>query len=148
MNVGLAEFASISRIFGGAVTSDVERQSLFKEAMLLTLARATSSDVNIRPVEVEAVRKIMQAAIGEDVSAADVRVAAASELYEKASLDDYLHAIGRKLGPSERATMVKSLAEVIRSDRRISPKEVDFFNWVVAALRAAPAEIAGLLADE
>jgi len=146
--VGLAEFASISRIFGGGVTNDVERQSLFKEAMLLTLARATRSDVNIRPVEVETVRKIMQSAIGENVTAADVRVAAASELYEKASLDDYLHAIGGKLGPSERATMVKSLAEVIRSDRRISPKEVDFFNWVVTALRAAPAEIVGLIADE
>lgn len=145
--MGLVEFASIKRFFGGPVTSDVERQNLFKEALVLTLARATSSDVNIRPVEVEAVRKIVQAVTGEEVSAADVRVAAASELYEKASLDDYLHAIGRKLGARERATLVRSLAEVVRSDRRISPKEVEFFDWVVSALRATPAEIAGLLED-
>ena len=145
--MGLVDFASITRIFGGTVASDVERQNLFKEALLLTLARATSSDVNIRPIEVEAVRKIIQSATGEEVSAADVRVAAASELYEKASLDDYLHAIGRKLGSRERATLVRSLAEVIKSDRRISPKEVDFYDWVVSALRATPAEIAGLLED-
>lgn len=145
--MGLVEFSSIRKFFGGSVTSDAERQSLFKEALVLTLARATSSDVNIQPVEVEAVRKIVQAATGEEVSAADVRVAAASELYEKASLDDYLHAIGRKLGSRERATLVRSLAEVVKSDRRISPKEVDFFNWVVAAVRATPAEIAGLIED-
>jgi uncharacterized tellurite resistance protein B-like protein len=147
MNVGLVDFASITKIFGGTVTSDVERQNLFKEALLLTLARATSSDVNIRPVEVETVRKIVQSATGEEVSAADVRVAAASELYEKAALDDYLHAIGRKLGSRERAILIRSLAEVVKSDRRISPKEVDFFNWAVSALRATPAEIAGLVED-
>jgi uncharacterized tellurite resistance protein B-like protein len=134
-------------MFGGTVTSDAERQNLFKEALLLTLARATSSDVNIRPVEVETVRKILQSATGEDVSAADVRVAAASELYETAALDDYLHAIGRKLGSRERAILVGSLAEIVRSDRRVSPKEIDFFNWAVSALRATPAEIAGLVED-
>lgn len=145
--MGLVRFVSITRVFGGSVTSEAERQNLFKEALLLTLSRATSSDVNIQPVEVEAVREIMQAVAGEEVSAADVRVAAASELYERASLDDYLAAIGRKLGPKERSTMVQSLAKVIKSDRRVSPKEVDFFNWVVSALRATPAEIAGLIEE-
>ena len=43
--------------------------------------------------------------------------------------------------------LVGSLVEVIRSDRRISPKEIDFFNWVVSALGARPSEIAGLLED-
>jgi uncharacterized tellurite resistance protein B-like protein len=145
--VGLTQFVNITRIFGGTVANEVERQSLFKEALLLTLSRATSSDVNIRPVEVEAVRMIMKSVVDEDVSSADVRVAAGSELYERASLDDYLSAIGRKLTPRDRATLVRSLAEVIRSDRRISPKEVEFFDRVVSALRAAPSEIAGLLED-
>ena len=146
--MGLVDFASITRFFGGSATSEADRQNLFKEALLLTLARATSSDVNIRPVEVEAVRKVIRSVTGEDVSAADVRVAAASELYEKASLDAYLNTIGRKLESSERASLIESLSEVVRSDRRISPKEVEFFNWVVSALRATPAEIAGLIEDD
>jgi uncharacterized tellurite resistance protein B-like protein len=145
--MGLAQFVSIVRIFGGGASDEAERQSLFKEALLLTLARATSSDVNIRPAEVATVRKIMKSVVDEDVSEADVRVAAGSELYERASLDDYLSAIGRKLSPRDRATLVQSLAQVIRSDRRISPKEVEFFDRVVSAVRATPSEIAGLLEE-
>lgn len=145
--MGLAQFVSITRVFGGTGVSDAERQNLLKEALLLTLSRATSSDVSIRPVEVETVRKIMKSVAGEEVTEADVRVAAASELYELASLDDYLGAVGRKLGPPERSTLIRSLAEVIESDRHISVNEVDFFDRVAAALRATPAEIAGLITE-
>ena len=145
--MGLVTFASIKRIFGGGVSNEAERQELFKEALLLTLARASNSDVNISPVEVETVQSIMQNIAGAEVSAADVRVAAASELYESASLDDYLAVVGRKLLPNERATIVQCLAEVIKSDLRISPREIDFFNWVVSALGATPAEMLGLLED-
>jgi len=143
--VGLEKFANIKRIFGGAESSDAERQDLFKEALLLTLSRASSSDVNIRPVEVTTVQKIMQSVAGAQVSAADVRVAAGSELYESAPLDRYLAAVGRKLNPSERAKIVQCLADLIKSDSRVSPKEIDFFNWVVSALGATAAESVGLL---
>jgi len=146
--VALVSFLRIKQVFGGSLASGAERDGLFREALLLTLSRATSSDVRIDPVEVEKVQKIMQSVIGEEVSAADIRVAAASELYESAPLDRYLGVVGRVLGPSERATIIKSLAEVIKSDRRISPKEVDFFNRVANAVGASPAEIAGLIESE
>jgi len=145
--VGLSTFARIAQVFGGLVSNDAERQELFKEALLLSLSRATSADVNIRPVEIETVQKMMESATGERVTEAEIRVAAASELYERASLDAYLAVVGRNLTPEQRATIVRSLAEVIRSDRRISPKEVDFFNWVILALDPSPAEIAGLFAE-
>jgi uncharacterized tellurite resistance protein B-like protein len=142
--VGLEAFASIVNIFRGKAPSDEERQKLFSEALLLTLSRATTSDENINPVEVEAVQAIMKSVAGEEVTSADVRVAAGSEIYETASLYDYLSATGRKLESGERAKFVKSLAEIIKSDRRISQAEIAFFNKVVSSLHATPAEIAGL----
>ena len=145
--MGLVKFANILKVFGGKVASDAERKELFKEALFLTLSRASSSDVNIQPVEVETVRAIVKSATGEEVSAADVRVAAASELYESASLDDYLSVVGRKLHPEDRSAIVKALAEVIESDRRVSQIEIDFFNRVVGALHATPAEMVGLHVD-
>jgi uncharacterized tellurite resistance protein B-like protein len=144
-DVGLAKFANILRVFGGSIASDEDRAELLKEALFMTLSRATSSDVNILPVEVEAVQSIMKSVSGEEVSAADVRVAAASEIYESASLDDYLAAAGRKLAPADRHTLMKCLADVIKSDRRISEIEIDFFDRIAHALRASPAEVAGLL---
>lgn len=143
--MGLETFPLIAKIFGGQPPSDEERQKLFNEALLLTLSRATNTDENIQPVEVEAVQAIMQSVVGAEVSSADVRVAAASELYETASLDDYLSATGRKLLSEERAKLVQCLAEIIKSDRKVSTAETDFFNRVVTALHATPAEIAGLV---
>ena len=141
----LHNFPLISKIFGGKPPSEEERQKLFSEALLLTLSRATTSDENINPVEVEAVQEIMKSVAGEEVSAADVRVAAHSELYETASLTDLLSATGRKLLPAERAKFVQSVVQIIKSDRRVSEVETEFFNRVVSALHATPAEIAGLV---
>lgn len=143
--MGLVTFTRIISVFGGTVSGQQERHELFKEALLLTLSRATNSDENIQPVEVEAVQGLMQSVAGEEVSAADVRVAAASELYESASLTDYLSAVGRKLTPEDRHKIVSSLASVIRSDRKVSETEIDFFNRVATALHASPAELVGLL---
>lgn len=143
--MALARFLRITEYFGGTIADEATRRELFKEALLLALSRATSSDINIAPVEVDTVIDIVKEATGEEVSAADVRVAARSELYETASLDDYLAVVGRKLAPEERSTIVRSLAKVLKSDERISPREIDFFNWVVSALRATPAEISGLI---
>lgn len=143
--MGLAKFVRISKLFGGAVSDESEREALFKEALLLTLSRASNTDENISPVEVETVRSLMKSVIGEEVSQADVRVAAASKLYEKASLDDYLSVVGRKLLPKQRTTIVQSLAEVINSDARVSTLEIDFFNRVASAIKATPAEMVGLL---
>lgn len=146
--MGISSLRNILKIFGGGEPSPEERRELFKEALLMTLARASSSDANVNPVEVETVRSCVERIAGEPVTAADVRVAAASELYETAPLDHYLGRATRKLDSKERSTIVQCLAEVIRSDVRISSREIRFFDDVVEALGATPAETAGLLEEE
>ena len=145
--MGLASLSNVLKIFGGDEPSDEERQQLFKEIMLMTLARATSSDANIEAVEIEQVQAAVKDAIGEDISTADIRVAAASQLYEDAPLDKYLSKCGRKLTGAQRGQIANSLADLIRSDSAVRSMEVDFFNSVVDALKVTPAQIAGLVED-
>ena len=92
-----SSLSNILKIFGGAKPTDAEKEDLFKEATLMTLARATASDTNIKPVEVETVRLIIERVTGEECSDADVRVAANSKLYETAPLDKYLARVGKIL---------------------------------------------------
>jgi reverse gyrase len=44
------------------------RRRVFKEVLLMTLARASSSDSNVSAVEVQTVQRIIQRVIGEEVS--------------------------------------------------------------------------------
>ena len=85
--MALSAFSNIKKLFGGSASSDSERDELYKEALLLVLARAADSDTSVRAVEVEIVRKIVQRETGDDVSDADVRVAAASELVEETGIE-------------------------------------------------------------
>lgn len=142
--MSIANLSTVLKIFGGSEPSAEEQEHVFKEALLMTLARASRSDTNVSPVEVDSVRRIVQRVTGEEVSAADVHVAARSELYETASLDHYLGHVTRALRSDQRSAIVHGLAEVIKSDTRVSSHEVGFFNAVVYALKATPAEIAGL----
>ncbi|MGD2168257.1 MAG: TerB family tellurite resistance protein [Gammaproteobacteria bacterium] len=145
--MSLSAFSNIKRLFGGSVSSDSEREGLFREALLLTLARAADADTNVRAVEVEAVRSMVQRETGDEVSDADVRVAAKSELYERAPLSAYLSQVSRSLLPVHRSAIVRCLHELIKSDRQVTVHEIDFFNQVVSALNATPAEIIGLVTD-
>ena len=145
--MALSAFTNIKRLFGGSETSDSERAELYKEALLLTLSRAADADTSVRAVEIETVRKIVQRETGDEVSDADVRIASASELYERAPLSSYLAQVSRNLLPAQRAAIVRCLSEVIQSDREVTVHETDFFNQVVTALNATPAEIAGLVSD-
>lgn len=146
--MSIASLNNVLKIFGGGEPTEEERRRLYKEALLMTLARASHSDANVSPVEVETVQKIVERVTGESVTPADVRIAAGSELYEKAPLDHYLGRVTRKLRAHERSTIVCCLAEVIKSDVRVSPREVAFFDSVAQSLRATPAEIAGLTVEE
>lgn len=145
--MALSAFSSIKRLFGGSETSESERDALYHEALLLTLSRAADADTAVRAVEVETIRKVVQRETGGEVSDADVRVASASELYERAPLSTYLSQVSRVLLPGQRSAIVRCLGEVIQSDREVTVHEVDFFNQVVAALNATPAEIAGLVVN-
>jgi uncharacterized tellurite resistance protein B-like protein len=145
--MNIANLGNIMKVFGGGEPDPQERQRLVKEAVLMTLARASNADADIQPVEVATVRRIVKRITGEDVSEADVRVAAHSELFETTPLDRCLARIRDRLDPRERVTIAQGLAEVIRSDVRVTDREVQFFERVAKALKITAAQLAGLVPD-
>ncbi len=142
--MALADLKNVLNIFGGKDISEDQRNELFKEVLLMTLARAADADINIQNVEVDRIREIIKDHCGEDVSAADVRVAARAELYAEANLQKYLSRVSKRLKREHKVEIVDALTDVFRSDEHVSPLEVDFFNRTIEALGATPAEIAGL----
>jgi len=141
--MAIADLKNVLNIFGG---SDAENAAqLYKEVLLMTLARAADADINIQTVEVDRIREILKQHTGEDFSAADIRVAAREELYSEASLRRYLASVRGKMSAKEKSETVCALADVFRSDSSVSVLEVDFFNGVAEALQVTPAELAGLV---
>jgi len=146
--MALADLKNVLNIFGGKDISEDQQNDLFKEVLLMTLARAADADINIQNVEVDRIREIIKDHCGEDVSAADVRVAARADLYAEATLNKYLRSVAKRMRDDHRAEVIAALADVFRSDQHVSPLEVDFFNRTAEAIGATPAQIAGLkLAD-
>ena len=145
--MSIADLSNVLSIFGGSDPDPEKQQELFKEVLLMTLARASSSDSNIQQIEVESIQGILKQETGEEFSVADVRKAARSDLYETVSLRKYLSSASRKLKSEDRVTIIQTLAEVIRSDTEVSVLEIDFFNSVAEALKAWPAELIGLSAS-
>ena len=146
--MAIADLKNVLNIFGGKEITEDHQNELFKEVLLMTLARAADADINIQTVEVERIQKILKEHTGDDFSSADVRVAARSELYAEASLRKYLGSVRGKMTAAHRAETVQALADVFRSDSNVSVLEVDFFNGVANALQVTPAEIAGLVAGD
>lgn len=144
--MSIADLSTVLKIFSETELDAEHQKELFTEALLMTLARASSADANIHAVEVESIQQIMQRETGADVSSQDVRKAARTELYESIPLRKYLSSVRRQLSAIDRVRIVGLLADVIKSDTEISVLEVDFFNMVAEALRTTPAELAGLIA--
>jgi uncharacterized tellurite resistance protein B-like protein len=142
--MGIADLSSVLKILGESAPSEEEQQELYAEALLMTLARASSSDANIDSAEISTIQTIVKRETGEDLTPQDVRRAARTELYETTPLRKYLRNIRRDLRPDDRRKIVQALAEVINSDCKVSVLEIDFFNRVADALRITPAELAGL----
>ena len=141
--MAIADLKNVLNIFGG---SDADNAAeLYKEVLLMTLARAADADINIQTVEVDRIREILKEHTGEDFRAADIRVAAREELYAEASLRKYLASVRSKMSAKEKSETVCALADVFRSDASVSVLEVDFFNRVAEALQVTPAELAGLI---
>jgi uncharacterized tellurite resistance protein B-like protein len=145
--MALSDLRSILGVFRGSEAAAKDTDTLFKEVLLMTLARASNADANINPREVETVQRVLAEVTGDQIAAKDIRVAAASELYESAPLEDYLAYCADKLAAAQRAAVARSLAAVIKSDERISPREITFLNNVVRALELTPAELLGLVAE-
>ncbi len=146
--MAIADLRHVLNIFGGADDSADAGAELYKEVLLMTLARAADADINIQTVEVDRIREILKEHTGEDFSAADIRVAAREELYAEASLRKYLASVRDKMSAQEKSETVCALADVFRSDASVSVLEVDFFNRVSEALQVTPAELAGLVAGD
>lgn len=146
--MAIADLKNVLKIFGGSDLDGNKENELFKEVLLMTLARAADADINIQAVEVDRIREILKAHTGEDFTSADIRVAARAELYAEATLVKYLGSVYKKMSDAHRAETVQALADVFRSDSSVSVLEVDFFDNVVAALRVKPSQIAGLVAGD
>lgn len=143
--MAIADLKNVLNIFGGADVSEEQQNVLYKEVLLMTLARAADADINIQTVEVERIQEILKERTGEDFSSADIRVAARAELYAEATLRKYLSSVRNKLSPAHCADTIQALADVLRSDSRVSVLEVDFFDRVATALQVTPSQIAGLV---
>jgi uncharacterized tellurite resistance protein B-like protein len=143
----LASLANVLKVFRGDSLTAEEHGKLDREVLLMTLARASRADMNVANVEIGAIQRAMREATGEDLSEADIRVAARSELFESESLQSALAKLSGKLTPKQKSFVAQSLADVIRSDMRISDFELEFFDSVAQSLRMRPSEIAGLNKD-
>ena len=144
--MSIADLSNVLSIFGGSEPDPEKQKELFKEVLLMTLARASSSDSSIHAIEVESIQGILKRETGDEFSVADVRKAARSDLYEKVPLRKYLSSASRKLSSADRVRIIQTLAEVIRSDTEVSVLEIDFFNSIADALKATPSELIGLSA--
>jgi len=146
--MAIADLKSVLNIFAGSDVGEDGQGELFKEVLLMTLARAADADINIQTVEVERIQEILKEHTGEEFSSGDIRVAARAELYAEATLRKYLASVRSKMATADRVHTINALADVFRSDCVVSVLEVDFFNGVAEALQATPAEIAGLVAGD
>lgn len=122
-----------------------DKRDMFKEVMLLVLARATRADSNVADVEIAHVIEVLKEQTGEEYVEADIRTAASSEMFEVESLERTLTKASGRLNETERASILSALAGIIRSDTEIRYQELEFFDHVATALRATPSEICGLV---
>ena len=143
--MALLDFNKVKQLFGDAPeTSDAD---LFRELFVLVMARATDADAYTHPVEIATVQGVIAHELGEDLSEAEIRTAALSKLYESAPLQKYLGDAAPKLSVDQRQAILRGLVSVMRADDRISSREAEFFNMVVASLRLSAADAAGLIVD-
>lgn len=146
--MAIADLKNVLNIFGGEELSEDKQNELFKEVLLMTLARAADADINIQSVEIDRIREILKEHTGEEFSSADIRIAARAELYAEATLRKYLGSVRKKLTDAQRAEVIGALGDVFRSDANVSVLEVDFFDRVADALQVTPSQIAGLVAGD
>jgi uncharacterized tellurite resistance protein B-like protein len=135
-----SDFRRRLRALGGSSASEGSQDELYKEVLLMTLARASKADANIHPAEIETILQTMQRETGQDFVEADIRKASQPDLYESANLRKYLRSVQGRLNDENKVTILRALVDVIKSDTEINVLEIDFFNRVVDALRVTPAD--------
>ena len=86
--MAIADLKNVLKIFGGSDISGDAQEELYKESLLMTLARAADADINIQAVEVDRIRAILKQRTGDDFTSADIRVAARAELAAPSGPDE------------------------------------------------------------
>lgn len=141
--MALGDLIQVKKIFG--VSTEVKADAeVYREFMLMVLARATDADAYTHPAEVQVVQRVLEEHLGERVKSSDVRIAAHSRLYETAPLERYISRVGLRFSKYERYGLVSALIEVLKADGRVATAEVEYFNMVVSALELDFADAAGL----
>lgn len=141
--MALIDFSTIKELISDR-SAGKNQEELFREVLLLVLARAARADSNVESIEVTHVQEALKKVTGDDFTEADIRTAASSEIYETQSLKRTLANATRKLSEDDRITILDCLASLIRADDHIRYPELEFFDHVATALQATPSEIAGL----
>lgn len=144
--MAIADLKNVLRIFSGSDIDAGAQDDLYREVLLMTLARAADADINIQSVEVEHIQRVLKEKTGEEFTKGDIRIAARAELYAEANLRKYLSKVNKKLTHRQRGEIIRALRDVMCSDQEVSGLEVDFFNGVADALGVTPAQVAGLTA--
>jgi uncharacterized tellurite resistance protein B-like protein len=142
--MAIADLSRVLKFFSESSPSEEKQKELYREVLLMTLARASSSDANIHPVEIETIQQIMQRETGQELTSADIRKAARSELYQSTYLRKYLRSVQGQLKAEDRSKIVQAVGDVIKSDTQINVLEIDFFYQVANALRITLDEPLGL----
>ena len=133
--MAIADLSRYLKSFSESSPSEEKQKELYREVLLMTLARASSSDANIHPVEIKTIQKIMQRETGQELTEADIRKAARPELHDSVYLRKYLRSVQRQLKAEDRSKIVQAVADVNKSDTQINVLEIDIFYQVASALR-------------
>ena len=144
--MAVADLSRFLKIFSDSSPSEEKQKELYSEALLMTLAQASSSDANIHPAEIETIQQIMQRQTGQELTKADIRKAARPELHDSVYLRKYLRSVRHQLKAEDRSKILQAVADVIKSDNQINVLEIDFFYQVANALRITLVEPLGLTA--
>lgn len=144
--MALVDLDHVKRLFGSRGDSQTGPE-VFRELLLMVLARATDADSYTHPAEVEVVQKVLEDQLGEPVESSTVRIAARSKLYEAAPLEKYIARVGPQLDKAERLAIINALVEVLNADERVATSEISYFNMVALALELSFADVAGLVSE-
>ena len=127
--MAIADLKSVLKIFGGSDVSAEEQGELYKEVLLMTLARAADADINIQTVEVERIQEILKEHTGQEFSSGDIRDRCPRGALRRSFVAQVPGQCSQTRWPTRIASStVHALADVFRSDKSVSVLEVDFFN--------------------
>ncbi|MFK8048614.1 MAG: TerB family tellurite resistance protein [Halioglobus sp.] len=145
--MALVDLIHVKNLFKSKADAQLETE-VYRELLLMVLARATDADSYTHPAEVEVVQRVLEERLQQPIDASDIRIAARSKLYETAPLEKYIARLGPRLPKSDRRNILISLVDVLKADGRVAASEVRYFNMVALALELSFADIFELTEEQ